>query len=429
MKYRIHWIVAALIVLCLTATAQEGERLKLKLEDEEMTLDLSDLNRLVSRLTADIEEQVGDLTSLIDLDKMVEEVHDLIEPTKKEKKIVKALLEEFRSHWVDGKSICKPGDDEWIEEITAQAEDLLPERKADLFIDWLMERNEKLTRRVSRMGDLGRDMGLRAQKLAELYSRDAMKFGRQGEAWAEYARQMAERIARGSEKSARKYAETARKLAESHQFKLQKKLSDQTLKELRELAELGEQDWEELSKRLGSLSKIRVNGIDLDLYMDSIDEIVEQSLAAGLEAAAMAGKVDEGELAAYAEEVARAAEAYRNALDLKRSDRSEKSRGEWSALREALRAAGLKDREKGALKEYFEQSEQQKENKFEAAKKSLMRNLKEQEREIQSRDTELRELREEIRDLKREVERLRREQRALDRKRRDRDDEEEGTFL
>jgi hypothetical protein len=200
-------IIAALALpaFCTTATGQDEEQITQK-EITDLKAMMKELKRELAPLKEAISEEAGEelakkgkeLKNLLDVEAMMEEVADRIELSKRERKKVHGLLEDFRDHWVEGESIhLDDNGDEWFDELLDEADESLERDHAKAFTKWLKGHKKKVDRSADELAEaaeafsadiavwaekFGEDFGENIGEWAEKFGED---FGENMEDWAE----------------------------------------------------------------------------------------------------------------------------------------------------------------------------------------------------------------------------------------------------
>jgi hypothetical protein len=252
MKAYLGLIPPLLLILALAgpqADAQEQDKsVKKKLEwswEQDKAKDRS------KELGAALKKEVKKLQALLDLGDMQEEVADLIELSKAESKAVRGMLEDFCDGWIrkDGRGITIDNSDinDRFDEIAEEAEDVLGEKKADVFIDWLKVRFDAAESQVERVEATAEKLTKGLGKWAEEYSKEftvktkeiekwAEDFGKEWEKWGE---QLGEDFGKKWEKWGERFGRDMEKWGE------------QLGKDLEKWGEQYGKDWEKWGRQFG----------------------------------------------------------------------------------------------------------------------------------------------------------------------------------
>lgn len=363
-------------------------------------------------LSIDLKKEVTALKDLLDVDTMEEEVNDLIDLNRSEKKTVRSALESFRAHWVrrdagdeeeDSITINTSEDSGWLEKIIKKASAVLDDEDGAAFKIWLLAHKGKVDKAIEKIGAVAGELGARMGELggrvgdlAGRISADAVRLGLHsaerasklheileprlealkalkslhGAEWGEWAEDLTrdlEGIGTGTGESS---ALAAVNLSERIRKQISEALDRDALKNLHKLSRIHEGDWDDFSDRINAIVKESISGLDnLGLAEESFHDALED----------------------YSVNVRKATEQFRKALELQR--------GKWDHKTDEHRKAIHK-----YLYRYYGDYIKDK-----AQEKTRIDELRRKTESIDSRDSEIRELREEIDALKRQLKKMKKE--------------------
>ncbi len=429
-RYILSIAALALFAAAPVAVAQESA------QDKTLTETIEDIS-------IDLRKEVSTLMDLLDVDKMEDEVNDLINLDRDERKAIREALMSFRAHWVrgdkkgDDNSITLNTDDDsdWLDKIVKKATAHLDDENGAAFKIWLLARKEKVdlaSEKIgkaagelgSKVGDLGGQVGALAEKL----SADAVKMGLRaaehsaklhellkprlealeslsalhGAEWGDWAEDLTHGLIEICEDSDLGSALAAAKLGARIRERISRHLDRDALKNLHKLSRINEEDWDDFADRINEIVKKSVSGLDhFDLAEDSFHDALHD----------------------YSKNMITATKHFRKALELQRGKWDDKSDAHRKAIHGYLRKLyGEFEEGTGDFDEARDAWEKVLKNMpdigkdVDAARKALekarLEELHRKEKSIHSRDNEIRSLREEIEELKRELKKMKKEKHA-----------------
>jgi len=445
-RYILSIVALALIVAAPIATAQDSAR------DENLTETIEALSKAIEAhskdISIDLQKEVSTLMDLIDVDRMNDEVNDLIALDRDERKAVREALTHFRAHWARGEknddrdalTINTEEGSDWLEKIVKKTAHSLDDDKAAAFKIWLLARKEKVDAAAEKIGKVAGDLGSKVGELggqvgaiAEKFSADAVKMGLHaakhsaklrelleprlealeslsalhGAEWGDWAEDLTHGLVEITVDSDLDSdidsdigsALAAAKLGARISEKISRNLDRDALKNLHKLALISEGDWDDFSDRINEIVKISISGLDdLDIAKDSFH----------------------GALHDYSKNVITATEHFRKALELQRGKWDDKSNAHRKAIHRHLRelygefdeGSGKFDEARDAWEKVLKKIpdvHKDMDAAHKALEKTRLEELHRKEKSIHSRDDEIRSLRKEIEELKRELKKMKKE--------------------
>ncbi len=426
MKFTILLIAA--LALFTAAPGASGQ-------DKDLTEAIEILSKAIEEkskaLSVDLKKEVSTLMDLVDVEAMEKEVTDLITLDLNERKAVREALESFHAHWVrkdakgdDEKAITlDTGEDsDWLEKIVKKAGAVLDDEDGAAFKIWLLARKEKVDKATARISAVAGELGGKVGELAGKISADAVTLGLQAAKQTSHLHELLKPRLKALEALSELHGAEWGLWAEDLTRGLVDIAEDEDIGSALAKARLGKRIRERISRSLDrdalkNLHRLsRIDEMDWDDFSERINEIVQKSLS-GLDQFDLAEESFHGALKDYSENVIKATEQFRKALELQRGKCDHESSKHRKAVYDYLKKVygdrdedtGESDEVRDALKKALKKIPDVRKS-VDAARKAVekarLEELFRKEDTIHSRDAEIRALRKEIEELKRELEKM-----------------------